>query len=122
MVGSAWPAFSVPGMIRSGTIRRSRNTAVVVAKDPTPRASKKFVTVPSPICRRPGTPTSVAGDRRTAGILRAFEIAAAQPAIYAAVTAASVARRAVIGFKGAPFDPYLVLQIVSHTTGRCVCY
>jgi hypothetical protein len=48
-VGSVWPTFSVPGMMRSGTIFRSLNTAVVVANDPMPSASRKFVTAPSAI-------------------------------------------------------------------------
>ncbi len=59
-VGSVWPTLSVPGMMRSGTILDSRNTAVVVANDPIPRASKKFVTAPSAIWTGFGKPTSVA--------------------------------------------------------------
>ena len=49
MVGNVFPAFSVPGTIRSGTIRFRRNTAVVVANDPMPSVSKKLTTAPRAI-------------------------------------------------------------------------
>jgi hypothetical protein len=61
IVGSACPAFSVPGMMRSGTIFARRNRAVVVANEPIPSVSKKLVTAPTPICSGSGTRASVAG-------------------------------------------------------------
>jgi hypothetical protein len=42
----AYPTFSVPGMISSGTRRQVRKIVVVVAKFPIPRVSKKVVTKP----------------------------------------------------------------------------
>src|SRR5258708_40104084 len=61
-VGSVWPTFSVPGMIRSGTILKNRNDAGVVAKDPMPSVSKKLVIAPTPRDNGVGGPTTVAGD------------------------------------------------------------
>ena len=45
-VGSACPTLSVPGMRSSGTKRKNLNSDVVVANDPIPSVSKKFVTNP----------------------------------------------------------------------------
>ncbi len=61
MVGSVWPALSVPGMIRSGTIFLKRKTEVVVANDPIPSESRKLVAAPSPIWNAVGMRASVAG-------------------------------------------------------------
>ena len=46
MVGIVCPTFSVPGICRSSTAFHARKSAVVVANDPIPRVSKKFVTNP----------------------------------------------------------------------------
>src|SRR5262245_32893014 len=43
---SASPTMMVPGINWSGTRRNSRNNVVVVANEPMPRVSKKFVTNP----------------------------------------------------------------------------
>jgi hypothetical protein len=59
-VGRVWPTLRVPGMMRSGTIWNSLNTAVVVANEPMPSASKKFVTAPSAIWPPFGAPMLVA--------------------------------------------------------------
>ena len=48
-------------MMRSGTIRRPRKSAVVVANEPMPSASKKLVPKPTPICSGVGKRASVAG-------------------------------------------------------------
>jgi hypothetical protein len=48
MVGSVCPTLSVPGMSRSGTTLKNLKMAVVGAKEPIPRVSKKFVTNPVP--------------------------------------------------------------------------
>jgi hypothetical protein len=45
-VGIVCPTFSVPGIFSSRTMFVARKTDVVVANDPTPRLSKKFVTAP----------------------------------------------------------------------------
>ena len=45
-VGRAWPTLSVPGIRSSGTKRSSLNNEVVVANEPMPSVSKKFVTKP----------------------------------------------------------------------------
>jgi hypothetical protein len=81
IVGSVCPAFNVPGISRSGTIFLSRNTAVVVANDPIPSASRKLVTAPSAIWNKVGAPASVAGVAPAPRSRRAFRIAAPQPAI-----------------------------------------
>ncbi len=81
MVGRVWPAFSVPGMTRSGTILNSLNTAVLVANDPIPSASKKFVRNPSPIIGDVGKRASVAGSGSRVPRLRTAITARAQPAI-----------------------------------------
>ena len=49
-------------MIRSGTILKKRNIAVVVANEPMPSVSRKLVTAPTPIDSGVGTRASVAGD------------------------------------------------------------
>ena len=46
MTGNVCPTFMVPGMRSSGTIFAARNQAVVGAKLPIPRESKKLVTKP----------------------------------------------------------------------------
>ena len=56
-VGSVWPTLSVPGMIRSGTILNARKSAVVVAKEPMPSWSRKFVSQPTPIAPADGPPS-----------------------------------------------------------------
>lgn len=45
-VGRQWPAFSTAGRKLSGTSLRNRSQAVVGAKEPMPRASKKLATAP----------------------------------------------------------------------------
>ena len=60
-VGAVWPTLRVPGMSRSGTTFQNRNIDVVVAKDPMPRVSKKFVMKPMPRCNGVGAPRSTAG-------------------------------------------------------------
>ena len=45
----ACPTLSVPGISRSSTMRISRNSAVVGAKEPMPSVSKKFVKRPTPV-------------------------------------------------------------------------
>ena len=62
-VGSVWPALSVPGITRSGTIRSARKSAVVVANDPIPSVSKKLVTAPTPTCAGVGQPRLGRGRR-----------------------------------------------------------
>ena len=46
MAGSACPELSVPGMFSSGTRLKILKIAVVGAKQPMPRVSKKLVTKP----------------------------------------------------------------------------
>jgi len=45
-VGRQWPAFSTAGRKLSGTSFLNRSQAVVGAKEPMPRASKKLATAP----------------------------------------------------------------------------
>ena len=96
-MGSVCPTFSVPGMTRSGMILRNRKNAVVVAKEPMPRVSKKFVTAPMPTCAGVGAPASVAGDGFAAEVLT-FATAALHPAMKIAVSMPSAACSATIGF------------------------
>lgn len=56
MVGRAWPTFSVAGMKLSGVILRNRSQAVVGAKEPMPRVSKKLATAPRMTDSGPGAP------------------------------------------------------------------
>ena len=79
IVGKVWPTLSVPGMIRSGTILRRRKMAVVVANDPIPNVSKKFVMAPRPIWKPSGKRASVAGDASLDLLGRTRRTAWAQP-------------------------------------------
>src|SRR3954469_8089518 len=97
-VGSVCPEFRVPGMIRSGTRRRKRNSAVVVANEPMPRVSKKFVSAPIPISTNVGSRASVAGEGVAGGLRRTAATAAAHPATNIAVSAPSAPCSARIGF------------------------
>src|SRR5262245_3334398 len=96
-VGSVWPEFSVPGMMRSGTRRKKRNKAVVVANEPIPRVSKKFVIAPMPISVKDGNRTSAAGEGAPGGFRRTATTAALQPATNSAVSAPSAPCSARIG-------------------------
>ena len=80
-VGSVWPALSVPGMTRSGTSFRNLNAAVLVANDPMPSASKKFVPAPIPIMTGVGKRASVAGEGSRRARPRTADTARAQPAM-----------------------------------------
>ncbi len=71
--------------------------AVVVAKDPMPSVSKKFVTAPTAICVAVGRRASVAGDASAAGFRRIATTAADHPATNTAVSAPSAVCRAKIG-------------------------
>src|SRR5437879_7327370 len=86
--GSVWPTLSVSGMARSSTILKNRNKLVVLAYEPIPNVSKKFVKVPTPICRGFGKP----------GLSFDDVIMRVQPAINTTVTALNAARSPVIGF------------------------
>jgi hypothetical protein len=99
-VGAVWPAFRVPGMMRSGTILEARNSAVVVANDPMPSVSRKFVIAPTPICNGVGKRASVAGSVCGAPgwVRRAAATARAQSPTNATLKATSAASNAVIGF------------------------
>src|SRR5258708_11635024 len=97
-VGSVWPTFSVPGMIRSGTILKNRNDAVVVAKDPMPSVSKKLVIAPTPSDSGVGGPTLVAGDGAAPRSPRTVKTAFVQPATNTAGSAASAASSPGMGF------------------------
>jgi hypothetical protein len=71
--GSASPTMMVPGINSSGTRWKSRNAAVVVANEPMPSVSKKFVT--NPISRSSGVgaapPTPRAAARLVSIVQRA---------------------------------------------------
>ena len=54
MVGRVYPTLSVPGIFSSATRPRSLSAAVVGAKEPIPRVSKKQATNPSTSSKRPG--------------------------------------------------------------------
>src|SRR5258708_34225450 len=97
-VGSACPTFSVPGMIRSGTIPKNRNSDVVVANDPMPSVSKKLVTAPTPSESGVGAPRSVAGDGAAPRVPRSATMVFVQPATNTTVSAPSAASNPVIGF------------------------
>ncbi len=81
MVGSAWPTFSVAGMNESGTRRRNLIQAVVVAKEPMPRVSKKLVMKPRPTIGADGNLASVAGEGSRPTSPRTAATARAQPAM-----------------------------------------
>src|SRR5450830_1700696 len=98
MVGSVCPTFSVPGMIRSGTILKNRNSAVVVAKDPMPSVSRKLVMAPTPVDSGVGAPASVAGEEAAPGSPRRDMTIFAQPATNTAVNAPSAVSNPVMGF------------------------
>src|SRR5437764_344460 len=85
-------------MIRSGTILKNRNSAVVVANDPMPRVSKKLVTAPTGSESAVGAPTSVAGDADAARSPRTAITTFVQPPTNTAVNAARAASSPVIGF------------------------
>ena len=89
-------------MMRSGTIRRPRKIAVVVANEPMPSASKKLVPKPTPICSGEGKRASVAGlaSAFPPAVRRACATAHAQSPAKAIDKAPSAARRAEIGFIG----------------------
>src|SRR5581483_12329526 len=53
-VGRVWPTFRVPGMSSSRTRPPSLKSELVVANEPTPRVSKKFVRNPIPMSIGPG--------------------------------------------------------------------
>ena len=74
MVGGVWPTLSVPGISRSGTMRRSLKNDVVGANEPMPSVSKKFVTKPTAICAHVGHAT-VADRSPGRGLRRASTIA-----------------------------------------------
>jgi hypothetical protein len=57
-------------MMRSGTILKPRNIAVVVANDPIPSVSKKLVIAPTPIESGVGKRASVAGEAAAALVPR----------------------------------------------------
>src|SRR5438045_1170923 len=97
-VGSVWPTLSVPGITRSGTSFNQRNMAVVVANDPIPSVSKKFVTAPTATCAPLGPRVSVAADG-VAGRSRPTPMTArVQPPTNTAVSAPSAVNSPVIGF------------------------
>jgi hypothetical protein len=80
-VGSVWPAFNVPGITRSGTILKNLKTAVLVANEPIPSASKKLVTNPRPIIGGVGKRASVAGNGSRPDRRRTADTARAHPAM-----------------------------------------
>jgi hypothetical protein len=79
--------------------------AVVVANDPIPSVSKKFVTAPIPISSGRGRRASVAGDTAPPGAPRIAPTARAQPATYTTVKAPSAVSSPPIGFMRYLFSP-----------------
>jgi hypothetical protein len=96
-VGSVCPTLSVPGITRSGTSFNQRKRAVVVANDPIPSVSKKFVTAPTPTCTGV-TRASVGGDGVAGRSPRAARTTRPQPPANTAVSAPSAVNSPVIGF------------------------
>src|SRR5919197_3692164 len=97
-VGSVWPELRVPGMMRSGTSFNHRKSAVVVANDPIPRVSKKFVTAPTPMCVAVGKRASAAGEVAAGFSRRMARTARVQPPTNTAVSTPSAVRSPVRGF------------------------
>lgn len=72
MAAAARPTLRVPGMRSSGTMRRNLKMAVVGAKDPMPKVSKKAVTNPTTISSGRGQRRSgVRGAARTPPTMKA---------------------------------------------------